>query len=177
MASDPFWLFGYGSLIWKPDLPYSDRVPARLPGWSRRFWQGSHDHRGLPDAPGRVVTLIESAQDRCDGVAYRVPADAAATVLAGLDHREKNGYERHRVKLETSSGEALEALIYVAAPGNFAWLGPAPLAAIAAQIARAQGPSGSNREYLQRLAESLRTLGSDDDHVFALEALLSSDKT
>lgn len=172
--TDAFWLFGYGSLIWKPDLPFVAQTPARLSGWARRFWQGSHDHRGVPDAPGRVVTLVEMPDEDCDGVAFQVPGAAAASVLAKLDHREKNGYVRHRQALVTASGERLDALVYVAEPGNFAWLGPAPLDAIALQIARATGPSGSNREYLLELAAALRALATDDPHVNALEALLPS---
>lgn len=173
-AKQDFWLFGYGSLIWNPSVPHTERVPAQLPGFSRRFWQGSHDHRGLPHAPGRVVTLVEDARSVCAGMVFRVPANAAADVLKQLDHREKNGYARHRHRLHTASGRSLDALVYIAEPDNFAWLGPSPALEVARQIATATGPSGSNREYLQRLAKALRELGADDPHVFELEALLGS---
>jgi len=171
---ESFWLFGYGSLIWNPSVPHTERIPAQLQDFSRRFWQGSHDHRGLPHAPGRVVTLVEDAGSVCAGMAFRVPASAATEVLEQLDHREKNGYSRHRHWLHTRSGRRLDALVYIAEPDNFAWLGPGPAAEVAQQIATSTGPSGSNREYLERLATALRELGADDPHVFELEALLRS---
>ena len=83
-ADGGFWLFGYGSLIWKPDVPFDMRTPARLDHWARRFWQGSHDHRGTPEAPGRVVTLVEAPGECCDGVVFRVPGEAAETVYRGV---------------------------------------------------------------------------------------------
>lgn len=172
--TESFWLFGYGSLIWNPSVPHTERIPAQLKGFSRRFWQGSHDHRGLPQAPGRVVTLVEDAGSVCAGMAFRIPADAAAEVLRQLDHREKNGYSRHRHWLHTESGRGLDALVYIAEPDNFAWLGPGPAIEVAQQISTSSGPSGSNREYLERLAQALRELGADDPHVFELEALLGS---
>lgn len=171
-ADGRFWLFGYGSLIWRPDIPFDARTAAVLPAHARRFWQGSHDHRGLPHAPGRVVTLIDDPDGRCHGVAYRVPAAEAEAVLARLDHREKNGYERRSVRLHAPEAEGgeIDALVYLARPDNFAWLGPAPLAHMVRQIAASRGPSGSNREYLLELAAALRELGADDPHVFELEA-------
>ncbi len=87
---DAIWLFGYGSLIWKADFPYLERRPAHIHGWVRRFWQGSHDHRGTPEAPGRVVTLVREPGAVCHGMAYRITPE----VLAPLDVREKNGYLR-----------------------------------------------------------------------------------
>ena len=158
------WLFGYGSLIYKVDFPFLERQPASIRGWERRFWQGSHDHRGTPEAPGRVVTLIESPQAVCQGMAYRVSPDT----FSHLDHREKNGYLRFFTALAFPDGHHAEGLVYVAGPDNPAFLGPAPMADMAEQIARSHGPSGSNADYLLSLAEALEELGADDRHVFEL---------
>ncbi|UXZ54340.1 gamma-glutamylcyclotransferase [Halomonas sp. 7T] len=170
------WLFGYGSLIWKADFEYLERRPAYITGWARRFWQGSHDHRGTLEAPGRVATLIRDQGALCHGMAYRITPD----VLAPLDVREKNGYLREKVPL-TFQGERekrpegrtqTEGLIYLATADNPAFLGDAPLKDIAYQIAHAHGPSGSNKAYLLNLAQALRELETEDAHVFAIEEQL-----
>lgn len=156
------WVFGYGSLIYKVDFPYRRRAVASISGWERRFWQGSHDHRGTPDAPGRVVTLIASAAAVCRGMAYEV--DHA--VYEHLDHREKNGYQRRRVDIELiEAGHTVTGTLYVAGTDNPAFLGPADQAEIADQILGSHGPSGSNRDYLLRLDQVLREIGETDLHV------------
>lgn len=162
------WLFGYGSLIYKVDFPFLEQCPAKIEGWARRFWQGSHDHRGTPDSPGRVVTLIEQPGACCKGMAYRVAPD----VFAHLDVREKNGYLRFTTTMTFDDGRQAEGLVYIADAHNAAFLGPADEADIARQIAVSQGPSGRNDEYLLKLAEALRELGDDDPHVFAIEGFL-----
>jgi len=158
-------VFGYGSLIWRPDFPFAQRKRARITGWSRRFWQGSHDHRGVPEAPGRVVTLIPQPGAHCDGVAYLIDHP----VFDHLDHREKNGYARNDVELAFADG-AGSGVVYIAHRDNPAFLGPAPVDVIARQILISRGPSGTNREYLYELAAALRNLDADDPHVFELEA-------
>ena len=160
------WVFGYGSLIWRADFPWLERQPATLSGWARRFWQGSHDHRGVADAPGRVVTLVRALDETCHGVAYRVESH----VFDHLDHREKNGYERIAVSLTLANGENVDGVVYVAPIDNFAFLGDAPLKEIARHIQGSAGPSGKNIDYLLELAAALRGLGAEDPHVFALEA-------
>ena len=162
----PVWVFGYGSLIWRPDFPYLDRRPATLAGWARRFWQGSHDHRGVPDAPGRVVTLVPAPEETCIGMAYRIEH----TVFDHLDYREKNGYERVDVDIRLS-GRTVAGVTYIGAEGNFAYLGPAPLAEVAAQIVRSRGPSGRNIDYLLELDAALATLGVAEPHVRSLVKL------
>ncbi len=170
------WLFGYGSLIWKADFEYLERRPAAITGWARRFWQGSHDHRGTPEAPGRVATLIRAEGAVCHGMAYRITPE----VLAPLDVREKNGYLREKVTLTfldtagnpDAAHAPTDGLIYLASDDNPAFLGDAPLADIAQQISRAHGPSGPNSAYLLNLAQALRELGTEDAHIFALEEQL-----
>ncbi len=144
------WLFGYGSLIYKVDFPFLEQRPASIRGWERRFWQGSHDHRGTPEAPGRVVTLIEKPEAVCKGMAFRV----SPNVFEHLDVREKNGYLRLSTRLTFDDGSHAEGLVYIATEDNEAFLGHAPDADIARQIASASGPSGPNAEYLLRLNRS-----------------------
>ena len=159
------WLFGYGSLIYKVDFPYIERRPASVRHWVRRFWQGSHDHRGTPQRPGRVVTLVPQRDAVCIGMAYLV----TLAVFAQLDVREKNGYQRLSMDLHFDNGAQAAGLAYIATVENAAFLGPAPAADIARHIAASSGPSGSNRDYLLQLAAALRELGADDTHVFDIE--------
>ncbi|MEO7052825.1 MAG: gamma-glutamylcyclotransferase [Rhodanobacter sp.] len=159
------WLFGYGSLIYKVDFPYIERRPASVRHWARRFWQGSHDHRGTPQRPGRVATLVSQRDAVCVGMAYLI----APAVFAQLDVREKNGYQRCAIELDFENGELAQGLAYIATAENAAFLGAAPADEIARHIAASSGPSGTNRDYLLQLAAALRGLGAEDPHVFAIE--------
>lgn len=171
---DSVWLFGYGSLIYKADFPFLERRPASIRHWSRRFWQGSHDHRGTPESPGRVVTLIHDPDAECRGMAYRITPQE----FEHLDHREKNGYLRVSETMTFDDGKQAQGLIYIAREDNAAYLGPASEAAIADHIAKARGPSGHNRDYLLQLADALRDLRDSDPHVFNIEKhLLSLEST
>ncbi|MCA1854984.1 gamma-glutamylcyclotransferase [Massilia oculi] len=162
------WLFGYGSLIFKADFPFLERRPASIRGWSRRFWQGSHDHRGTETAPGRVATLVPDEGAVCHGMAYLVTPEE----FAHLDHREKNGYLRLATAMQFEDGDAAEGIVYIATEQNAAFLGPASEREIAHQIAGARGPSGPNSDYLLDLAQALRALGHHDAHVHAIEGHL-----
>ena len=164
------WVFGYGSLIWRVDFPYLERQRATLHGWARRFWQGSHDHRGTPEAPGRVLTLVPEPNTACVGMAYRVDDG----VFAHLDYREKNGYTRMTLEVELAeSVERVPSVVYVADEHNAAFLGPAPLDAIACHIQRSSGPSGRNADYLLELDAALRAMGVEDGHVRELARRVS----
>ncbi|WP_136068161.1 gamma-glutamylcyclotransferase [Modicisalibacter radicis] len=165
---DSLWLFGYGSLIWKAGFDYLERRPAHIVGWARRFWQASHDHRGTPEDPGRVATLVQAPGAACHGMAYRI----TPRTLQPLDEREKNGYLRVVTELYFDDGGRHEGLVYIAREDNAAFAGPESEEALARRIATARGPSGANRDYLLNLAAALRELGHDDPHVFALEARL-----
>ncbi len=165
------WLFGYGSLLYKIDFPVLEQRKASVRHWVRRFWQGSHDHRGTPDAPGRVLTLVEEQGSLCQGLAFRVEPG----VFEHLDHREKNGYLRHCATLLFADGEQTEGLLYVADENNAAWAGPASITRIARQIKASVGPSGRNEDYVLKLADALRAFDYEDEHVFSIERALLSE--
>ena len=167
------WIFGYGSLVWRPAFPYLEKTPAYVEGWTRRFWQASPDHRGTETSPGRVVTLVPSPGERCWGMGYRVCASVAEETLAALDHREKAGYERILARLNLKNGQAIdEVLFYVASEGNPNYVGDQAHESIVSVIREAHGPSGSNREYLVKLGEALEAMDVEDIHIEQLIALL-----
>ncbi|KAG0090600.1 Cation transport regulator-like protein 2 [Podila epicladia] len=187
------WLFGYGSLIWRPDLEYEDSKAGYIKGHVRRFWQSSTDHRGTEEAPGRVVTLIpfdefsekftdhdQHSTDQDDitwGVAYKIPESKVAETKAYLDHREKNGYETHFLDIYQPGSDVPiveKAIVYIGSTDNSEFAGPAPLENIAEQIYCSHGPSGANKDYLLNLAHALRIVAplGIDRHLFELEAMV-----
>jgi cation transport protein ChaC len=170
------WIFAYGSLIFRPDFSYVERRRAFVHGFARRFWQGSPDHRGVPEAPGRVVTLLRMEGALCGGCAYRLdPRDAEAT-LARLDHRERAGFDRVLLPLAAAPDGApfADGITYVAAPHNPHFLGPLDEPAIARHVRVSRGPSGPNVDYVRELHAALRALDVDDPHVEAIVRALDA---
>ncbi|UKZ77651.1 hypothetical protein TrVFT333_005375 [Trichoderma virens FT-333] len=175
-----FWLYGYGSLIWKPPPHFDKRIPGWVTGYVRRFWQASEDHRGTPEAPGRVVTLIErshweqltdhhdSAPDKVWGVAYRIHAEHVTEVKEYLDIREINGYSIHYTPFHPADGSSpIQTLVYIGTPDNEQFVGPQDPQELAEHILRSRGPSGLNKDYLLGLDTALAELcpESEDVHV------------
>ncbi len=166
------WVFGYGSIIWRPDIPYTAAYRATAANWSRRFWQGSHDHRGTADSPGRVLTLVPIKGERCEGRVFEVPDSAISATLSLLDYREKNGYERQQLCVETVEVGTVEALTYIAPEHNEAWLGDAGSQVIADHIRKSHGPSGSNIDYVLSLHDALLADNIHDAHIAEIAGLL-----
>jgi len=165
LSDQPLWIFGYGSLVWRVDFPHVEVQPAYIEGWARRFWQGSPDHRGYPHRPGRVVTLIQEPDTICWGHAYRIAQNQTAAVLDHLDYREQGGYDRVDIDIHLASGETVQGLTYHATNENEHFLGDASARDIAEHIMSAQGPSGTNLEYLLELAAALRNMNRADPHI------------
>eukprot|EP01137_Pigoraptor_chileana_P029505 Opistho-2@14819 len=139
---------------------------------------GSTDHRGVPEAPGRVVTLVEMAEESTWGIAYRIHPSHVDEALAYLDFRERGGYTSDSALFHPKdAGVApFKVLVYSATPHNPNYLGPCPLDEIARQIAVSVGPSGHNAEYLIQLADAMRGIAPEhgDDHLFELEAMVKA---
>ncbi|CAH8254683.1 unnamed protein product [Arabidopsis lyrata] len=167
------WVFGYGSLIWKTGFPFDESLPGFIKGYRRVFHQGSTDHRGTLDFPGRTVTLEAAHGEVCCGVAYKITKEEdKRDALMHLEVREKQYDQKEYVDFFTGSNASEPAvtgvMVYIASPdkkSNNNYLGPAPLEDIAKQIVLAKGPSGPNRDYIFNLEEALAQLGFKDKHV------------
>uniref|UniRef100_A0A6J0TLN0 Gamma-glutamylcyclotransferase n=1 Tax=Pogona vitticeps TaxID=103695 RepID=A0A6J0TLN0_9SAUR len=177
----PLWVFGYGSLVWRPDFEFTSSKVGYIRGYTRRFWQGDTFHRGSEKMPGRVVTLQEDYNGCTWGVAYELRGDQIAASLKYLDMREAvlGGYVTKLVKFypqEKETEEPIWALVYIATPQNPSYLGPASEEDIAAQIIVSSGCAGHNIEYLLRLADFMRYCCPqvEDEHLFSIEAALIS---
>uniref|UniRef100_A0A8B9EWU3 Gamma-glutamylcyclotransferase n=1 Tax=Amazona collaria TaxID=241587 RepID=A0A8B9EWU3_9PSIT len=180
-GSAPVWIFGYGSLVWRPGFEFTSRKVGFIRGYSRRFWQGDTFHRGSEKMPGRVVTLLEDCGACTWGVAYEVRGEQIPASLQYLNMREAvlGGYDTKLVKFhpqEKDAEEPIQALVYIATPQNPSYLGPASEEDIAAQIIVSSGCAGHNIEYLLRLADFMRYFcpQAEDKHLFSIEEALIS---
>lgn len=169
----PLFVFAYGSLIFRPSRFFGARRPALVRGFRRAFRQASPDHRGTPDFPGRVVTLLRDEAEACGGAVYEVADAHVEAALVELDDRESGGYDRVEIRAEVPGEPApVAAVTWIAPPENRNHLPPAPPDDVARIVRRARGKSGANTEYVLLLAASLRALGWSDPEVFALESAL-----
>ncbi|XP_008396628.1 glutathione-specific gamma-glutamylcyclotransferase 1 [Poecilia reticulata] len=169
------WIFGYGSLVWKPDFKYKRSEVGYIENYKRRFWHGDNFHRGNDESPGRVVTLIEDDDATTWGVAFEVSGSQLEESLKYLNVREtvRGGYITKMVDFfpHGEDRSPVQALVYIATADNPLFLGPASPEEIGAQIAVCRGKTGHNLEYLLQLAEFMRSSCPhvEDHHLFAIE--------
>jgi len=156
------WVFGYGSLMWRPSFPFLERRPAVHHGRRRAFCIYSVHHRGTPARKGLVLGLAHGGAVR--GAAYRVAeADWPAT-YAYLMEREQptETYIEHWAAARLDDGRLVKALTFISDRGHPQWAGDLTLEAQADLIAGATGLSGRNVDYLTDLVEHLRAEGVAD---------------
>jgi cation transport protein ChaC len=164
------WVFGYGSLMWRPGFDYVARRAAVLHGRRRAFCIYSVHHRGAYERPGLVLGLIGGGSVR--GMAYEVAGAAWPEVYSYLKAREQptETYIEQRVRVRLDDGRRVEALTFLSDRSHPQWAGDLSLDAQAALISGAAGLSGRNADYLRELVFHLRDVGARDP---VMEALLA----
>jgi len=153
------WVFGYGSLIWRPGFPFAERRRARLAGRHRAFCIYSVHHRGTYERPGLVLGL--AAGGSVIGRAYRVAEADWAETHAYLVEREQptETYVERHVRVTLDDDRVVEALCFLSDRAHPQWAGELPFATQAELIAGAIGVSGPNIDYLRDLVAHLRADG------------------
>jgi cation transport protein ChaC len=156
------WVFGYGSLMWRPDFPHLEKRPARLVGAHRALCVYSWVHRGTPERPGLVLGLDRGGA--CRGVAFRVAPEDWDAVLANLRLREQVTavYLERMRDIRFAEGSAARALTYLVDRTSGQYAGKLDEDQQFRLIAHARGRSGENRDYVINTAAHLAALGIPD---------------
>jgi len=163
-ANEDLWVFGYGSLIWRPGFDHLERLPARLTGAHRGLCVFSHVHRGTPEEPGLVLGL--DLGGACRGIAYRVAASRRAETLAYLRAREQvTMVYRETVRsvaLLSDPERRVSAVCYMVDRGHPQYAGRLDLATQLHLVRQGHGQSGANRDYVLSTVNALEALGLYD---------------
>jgi len=162
LGETDLWVFGYGSLIWRPGFPFAESRPARLHGYHRSLCVFSHVHRGTPERPGLVLGLDRGGI--CRGVAFRVTASDAIETVAYLRAREQatSVYVERYMPVRLDDGRSLRALVYVADRGHLQYAGRLPAEERFVLVRDGRGGSGANPDYVLQTHEHLRQMGVID---------------
>jgi glutathione-specific gamma-glutamylcyclotransferase len=169
------WVFGYGSLMWRPGFDYLERYLAQLHGYHRSLCIFSHVHRGTPDAPGLVLGLDRGG--RCRGVAFRVGSEKADTTIAYLREREQatSVYLERRVRVRLDDDREVEALTYVADRNHAQYAGRLPTEELLRLVHQGVGISGANPDYVRATHQHLMDIGVSDPTLARIATRLSHD--
>jgi len=168
------WVFGYGSLIWRPGFEYVERVPARLVGEHRALCVYSFDHRGTPEKPGLVLGLDRGGA--CRGIAFRVAPKLREATIDYLRAREQTTHVYREVMrsvwLNNEAQQRVSALTYVADRGHVQYAGRLPLAEQLRIVQQGHGRSGNNRDYVLATVKAIEAEGFRDEQLHRLAMLL-----
>ncbi len=156
------WVFGYGSLMWRPGFAFAEHQIATVRGYHRALCVYSHVHRGTPEKPGLVLGLDRGGS--CKGIAFRVPAAAAAETIAYLRQREQVTlvYRELHLQITLADGRRLVALSYAVDRGHSQYAGRLDRPELERFVLQGQGASGANPDYVRNTQAHLAQLGIRD---------------
>ena len=164
------WIFGYASLIWRPEFDAAEQRPALLHGWHRALAMRSRVNRGSAEQPGLVFALLPGGS--CKGVAYRLRAEQAEAELDLLWAREQptGVYDAKLLPCRTAQGPVL-ALAFTLSRRSVACLPNLSDAEVTHILRHARGRYGTTLQYLAETAHALRERGTFDREIERLMAL------
>ena len=164
------WVFGYASLLWRPEFEFKAHHPAQVHGWHRALRMASRINRGTPELPGLVFALLPGGS--CHGAVYRIERARAAGELERLWHREMptGVYDARWLACRTAQGpvQALAFTLSRRSPQHTGRLADAQLLDI---LRHARGRYGTTLEYLLETARALQDRGVRDREIERLVAL------
>ena len=171
------WVFGYGSLMWRPGFEFLERVPARLIGLHRALCVYSFVHRGTPERPGLVLGLDRGGM--CRGIAFRVAGSARIETVAYLRAREQvtTVYLEtvRRIELEEPARRQVRALCFIVDRSHVQYAGRLTLAECVHHVRQGHGRSGANRDYVVETVQALEALGYRETDLHLIAERLRSD--
>jgi cation transport protein ChaC len=167
------WVFGYASLIWRPEFDAVERRPALVHGWHRALRMRSHVNRGTPDNPGLVFALLSGGS--CRGVVDRLDPARADAELDRLWAREMptGVYDPRWLPCRTDQG-VVHALAFTLSRRSPSCLPTLPDEPLVALLRRARGRYGSTLDYLTETAQALTRHGVCDREIERLVRLARS---
>ena len=173
---EDLWVFGYGSLMWRPGFDFVERVPARLIGLHRALCVYSFVHRGTPTRPGLVLGLDRGGM--CRGIAFRVAAGGRGETIAYLRAREQvtTVYLEtwRRIALEEHARRQVRALCFVVDRSHVQYAGRLTLAESVHHVRQGHGSSGANRDYVLETVQALEALGYRETELHLIAERLGS---
>jgi len=167
------WVYGYGSLIWRPDFDHRERRLATLRGHHRALCLWSRVNRGTPECPGLVFGLDRGGS--CRGVVYRLDGNQVPEFFPALWEREMStgAYLPRWLNCVTDQG-SVRALVFVMNRANPAYISALPEAELIAIVRRATGRYGACTDYVLETARALRAAGIRDARLETVARLLEA---
>ncbi|MCP8938705.1 gamma-glutamylcyclotransferase [Alsobacter sp. SYSU M60028] len=156
------WVFGYGSLMWRPGFDYVERVLATLHGFHRALCVLSHVHRGTPERPGLVLGLDKGGS--CRGVAFRVEAAGRDATIEYLRAREQVTmvYRETWHDLRLADGRRVRGVAYTVDRAHRQYRRRLPQPDLLEHVRDSVGVSGPNPDYVRNTHAHLLELGIRD---------------